>query len=226
MDDYSTTAAGGPSISRGDRLADTDEWNSYIMVAESLPLVIVLLIAIACVLYADCAMRTAPNVAHWHWTDRLNLRSTSFDKNRELIAATDVGFADERIFLAKRSTGENRKPQAARGGAEANNNEAGEVPAGQEPPRREREHPPSANRALKLALLQAGSAWSRDYLVRMKRVVDMIPRLVTAIATALVVGTMTHKYAGLSLDTIRTDALSTAGVIFAAVACGSLLKPK
>jgi hypothetical protein len=80
--------------------------------------------------------------------------------------------------------------------------------------------------ALKLALLQAGSAWSRDYLVRMKRVVDMIPRLVTAIATALVVGTMAHKYAGLSLDTIRTDALSTAGVIFAAVACGSLLKPK
>jgi hypothetical protein len=58
----------------------------------------------------------------------------------------------------------------------------------------------------------------------MKRVVDVIPRLVTAIATALVVGTMAHKCAGLSLDTIRTDALSTAGVIFGAVACGFLLE--
>jgi hypothetical protein len=75
MDDYSTTAAGGLTISRGDRLGDTGERNSYIMVAERLLLLIVLLIAVAYVLYPDRAMRTAPNVAHWQWASKARIIS-------------------------------------------------------------------------------------------------------------------------------------------------------
>ena len=52
----------------------------------------------------------------------------------------------------------------------------------------------------------------------MKQVVDTIPRLVLATAAALVVGIVAHQYAGLSLNTIRTDALSTGGVMVVAVA--------
>jgi hypothetical protein len=43
---------------------------------------------------------------------------------------------------------------------------------------------------------------------------------------AMMTGSVAHDDFGIPLDTIRTDALSAAGLIFAAIACGSLLKRK
>ena len=40
---------------------------------------------------------------------------------------------------------------------------------------------------------------------------------------AMMTGSVAHDDFGIPLDTIRTDALSAAGLIFAAVACGGVL---
>jgi hypothetical protein len=50
--------------------------------------------------------------------------------------------------------------------------------------------------------------------------------IATAAMAAMMTGSVAHDEFGIPLDTIRTDALSAAGLIFAAVACGSLLKWK
>jgi hypothetical protein len=60
----------------------------------------------------------------------------------------------------------------------------------------------------------------------MKRLAHVLPGLVTATATALVVAILAHTYVGLTLDTIRTDALGSAGIIFAAFTFWSSLKQK
>jgi hypothetical protein len=60
----------------------------------------------------------------------------------------------------------------------------------------------------------------------MKRVIDLILGLVAAVATALLLGLIVHDGMGMSVDMIRIDALAAAGLIFAAVACGSVLKWK
>ena len=62
------------------------------------------------------------------------------------------------------------------------------------------------------------------YCHRMKRPVDVILGLTAAVATALLLGIVARDDVGMSADMIRTDALSAAGIIFAAVAGGSLLK--
>ncbi len=43
---------------------------------------------------------------------------------------------------------------------------------------------------------------------------------------AMMTGSVAHDQFGIPLDTIRMDALAAAGVIFAAIACGSLLARK
>ena len=60
----------------------------------------------------------------------------------------------------------------------------------------------------------------------MKQSVDWILGLTAAVATALLLGLIARDDVGMSVDTIRTDALAAAGLIFAAVACGSVLKWK
>jgi hypothetical protein len=50
--------------------------------------------------------------------------------------------------------------------------------------------------------------------------------LTAAVATALLLGLIARDDVGMSADMIRIDALSVAGIIFAAVANGSLLKRK
>ena len=57
----------------------------------------------------------------------------------------------------------------------------------------------------------------------MKRLVDMILGLTAAVATALLLGLIAHDEIGMSVYAIRTDALSAAGLIFAAVSFGTLL---
>ena len=47
--------------------------------------------------------------------------------------------------------------------------------------------------------------------------------LTAAVATALLLGLIARDDIGIPVDTIRTDALSAAGLIFAAVSFGSLL---
>jgi hypothetical protein len=47
-----------------------------------------------------------------------------------------------------------------------------------------------------------------------------------AMATALLLGLIARDDVGMSADMIRTDALSAAGLIFVAVATGSLLRRK
>jgi hypothetical protein len=60
----------------------------------------------------------------------------------------------------------------------------------------------------------------------MGRAAFLIIALATAAMAAMMTGSVAHDEFGISLDTIRTDALSAAGLIFAAVACGSLLTRK
>ena len=60
-------------------------------------------------------------------------------------------------------------------------------------------------------------------LGRMKRLVDVMLGLTAAVATALLLGLIAHDEMGLSIDAIRTDSLSAAGFIFAAVSFGTLL---
>jgi hypothetical protein len=47
--------------------------------------------------------------------------------------------------------------------------------------------------------------------------------LIAAVAAALLLGLIAHDEMGLPIDAIRTDALSAAGLIFAAVSFGTLL---
>jgi H+/gluconate symporter-like permease len=47
--------------------------------------------------------------------------------------------------------------------------------------------------------------------------------LTAAVATALLLGLIARDDIGIPADTIRTDALSVAGLIFAAVSFGTLL---
>ena len=54
----------------------------------------------------------------------------------------------------------------------------------------------------------------------------LIIALASAAMAAMMTGSVAHDDFGIPLDTIRTDALSAAGLIFAAVACGSLLTRK
>ena len=54
----------------------------------------------------------------------------------------------------------------------------------------------------------------------------LIIALATAAMAAMMTGSVAHDHFGIPLNTIRTDALSAAGLIFAAVACGSLLTRK
>lgn len=60
----------------------------------------------------------------------------------------------------------------------------------------------------------------------MRRLVDLILSLIAAVATALLLGLIARDDMGMPIDMIRTDALSAAGLIFAAVAGGSLLRRK
>jgi hypothetical protein len=64
------------------------------------------------------------------------------------------------------------------------------------------------------------------YCLRMKRLVDLILRLIGAAATALLLGLIARDDMGMTADTVRVDALSAASLIFAAVTGGSLLKRK
>ena len=57
----------------------------------------------------------------------------------------------------------------------------------------------------------------------MKRVVDLMLGLTAAVATALLLGLIAHDEMGMSIYAIRTDALSAAGLIFAAVSLGTFL---
>ena len=65
-----------------------------------------------------------------------------------------------------------------------------------------------------------------SYCRRMQRTVDMILGLTAAVATALLLGLIARDDVGMSADMIRIDALSVAGIIFAAVASGFLLRRK
>jgi hypothetical protein len=57
----------------------------------------------------------------------------------------------------------------------------------------------------------------------MKRLLDVMLSLTAAVATALLVGLIARDDIGIPADTIRTDALSVAGLIFVAVSFGTLL---
>jgi hypothetical protein len=50
--------------------------------------------------------------------------------------------------------------------------------------------------------------------------------LIAAVATALLLGLIAHDGMGMPIDMIRIDALAAAGLVFAAVAGGSVLKWK
>jgi hypothetical protein len=60
----------------------------------------------------------------------------------------------------------------------------------------------------------------------MKRLIDLILGLIAAVAMALLLGLIAHDGMGMPIDMIRIDALAAAGLIFAAVAGGSVLKWK
>jgi hypothetical protein len=66
-------------------------------------------------------------------------------------------------------------------------------------------------------------ALAADKLGRMQRLVDVILGLIAAVASALLLGLIAHDEMGIPNDTIRTDALNAAGLIFAAVSFGTLL---
>jgi hypothetical protein len=59
----------------------------------------------------------------------------------------------------------------------------------------------------------------------MVRAAFLIIAMATAPVAAIILGDVADDM-GIPLDTIRTDALSAAGFIFAAVACGALLRRK
>jgi hypothetical protein len=50
--------------------------------------------------------------------------------------------------------------------------------------------------------------------------------LIAAAVTAILIGMIAHDEMGMAVDAIRTDALSAAGLLFAAVSFGSLPKRK
>jgi hypothetical protein len=56
------------------------------------------------------------------------------------------------------------------------------------------------------------------------RLVDRFLYFTAAAATALLLGLIARDDIGMPADMVRTDALSAAGFIFAAVSCGTLLK--
>lgn len=58
----------------------------------------------------------------------------------------------------------------------------------------------------------------------MGRVVILIVSLLTAAAVAVLFGTIAHDDLGIASDTIRTDALSSAGFLFMVLALGNLLR--
>jgi hypothetical protein len=60
----------------------------------------------------------------------------------------------------------------------------------------------------------------------MTRLIDLILGLIAAVATALLLGLIAHDGMGMPIDMIRIDALAAAGLVFAAVAGGSVLKWK
>jgi hypothetical protein len=60
----------------------------------------------------------------------------------------------------------------------------------------------------------------------MSRAALVILALATAAMAAMMTGSVAHDDFGIPFDTIRTDALSAAGLIFAGLACGSLLTRK
>ncbi len=60
-------------------------------------------------------------------------------------------------------------------------------------------------------------------LFEMGRAAFLILALATAAMAAMLTGSVAHDEFGISLEAIRTDALGAAALIFAAIACGSLL---
>ena len=64
------------------------------------------------------------------------------------------------------------------------------------------------------------------YCNRMKRSVNVILGLTAAVATALLLALIGRDEVGMSANMIRTGALSAAGIIFVAIAGGSLLRQK
>ena len=62
------------------------------------------------------------------------------------------------------------------------------------------------------------------YRAGMARIVIPTLGLVTAVLAAVLLGSIAHNELGITSDTIRTDALTSAGFICVAVACGTLLK--
>ena len=56
--------------------------------------------------------------------------------------------------------------------------------------------------------------------------IELILTLIAAAATASLLGLFAHDAMGMPIDMIRIDALGAAGLIFAAVAGGSLLRRK
>jgi hypothetical protein len=58
----------------------------------------------------------------------------------------------------------------------------------------------------------------------MGRVALLIIAVTTAAMAAMLTGSVAHDHFGIPLEAIRMDALRGAGLIFAAVACGSLLR--
>lgn len=55
---------------------------------------------------------------------------------------------------------------------------------------------------------------------------NLILSLIAAAVTAILIGMIAHDEMGMAVDAIRTDALSAAGLLFAAVSFGSLPKRK
>jgi hypothetical protein len=60
----------------------------------------------------------------------------------------------------------------------------------------------------------------------MGRAAFLIIALASAAIAAMITGSVAHAEFGIPLETIRTDALSAAGFIFADIAWGSLLTRK
>jgi hypothetical protein len=58
----------------------------------------------------------------------------------------------------------------------------------------------------------------------MVRVAFLLIAVATAAMAAMLTGSLAHDEFGVPLDVIRTDALRAAGALFAAVACGWLLR--
>jgi hypothetical protein len=58
----------------------------------------------------------------------------------------------------------------------------------------------------------------------MDRLVIPALALVIAVVVAILFGNFAHDDLGIAIDTIRTDALTSAGFLCVIVACGTLLK--